>query len=82
MLLISKHFNFHLTFSHAQRADCCKISLIDKKHFTFLLQGTFVFFTKKNLLQMKALLENVSYRNSSAAFPLCLRGLFATNEGG
>ncbi|RJO60408.1 hypothetical protein C4544_05045 [candidate division WS5 bacterium] len=50
MLLISKHLKFHLTSLHAQRAACCGISIIDKRHFIFLFQGIFI---KKSSLLLK-----------------------------
>ncbi|RJQ44394.1 MAG: hypothetical protein C4538_10180 [Nitrospiraceae bacterium] len=57
ILLISKHLKFHLTSLHAQRAACCGISIIDKRHFTFLLQGISVYFKGKIILPIKFFLK-------------------------
>ncbi|RJQ49453.1 MAG: hypothetical protein C4538_02290 [Nitrospiraceae bacterium] len=72
MLLIFRHLKFHLASLNAQRAACYGISIIDKRHFTYLLQGIFVSFTGKNAFADKVFFEKVSYGNSSADFPLCL----------
>ncbi|RJQ42947.1 MAG: hypothetical protein C4538_12890 [Nitrospiraceae bacterium] len=48
---------------HAQRADCLRISIIDKRHSVFLLQGISASFSGKFILPVKVLLKNVSYGN-------------------